>query len=134
MSSFKDGIVAMKGTLTPGRGSPRFISIPLILTADGSPQDVSQYEGIRILVKVSQGTLMIQVASSEIVNFDFHTSAPLTRQLSEFTEVRIPFADLKQIWTAQTPLNLQTITSINLVSAGMTPGTFAYEIDEIAFY
>jgi len=124
----------MKGTLTPGRGSPRFISIPLILTADGSPQDVSQYEGIRILVKVSQGTLMIQVASSEIVNFDFHTSAPLTRQLSEFTEVRIPFADLKQIWTAQTPLNLQTITSINLVSAGMTPGTFAYEIDEIAFY
>jgi len=124
----------MKGTLTPGRGSPGFISIPLILTADGSPQDVSQYEGIRILVKVSQGTLMIQVASSEIVNFDFHTSAPLTRQLSEFTEVRIPFADLKQIWTAQTPLNLQTITSINLVSAGMTPGTFAYEIDEIAFY
>jgi len=124
----------MKGTLTPGRGSPRFISIPLILTADGSPQDVSQYEGIRILVKVSQGTLMIPDASSEIVNLDFHTSAPLTRQLSEFTEVRIPFADLKQIWTAQTPLNLQTITSINLVSAGMTPGTFAYEIDEIAFY
>lgn len=133
-SSFNDGIVATKGTLAPGRGAPGFISIPLILAADGSPQDVSQFEGVRILVKVDQGTLMVQVASSEIVNFDFHTSAPLTRRLSEFTEVRIPFADLKRAWSAQTPLNLQTITSINLVSAGMAPGAFAYEIDEIGFY
>jgi|GEM_PF-2455085 len=39
-SSFNDGIVATKGTLTPGRGSPGFISIPLILAPDGSPQDV----------------------------------------------------------------------------------------------
>lgn len=132
--TFADGIASVQGKIVPGRGSPGFVSIPLILAPDGSPVDASQYTGVRLRVKVKQGSLMVQVATSEIVNFDYHTSAPITRDPAAFKEVRIPFASLNRAWSPPQKLNLKTVTSINLVSAGMAPHSFAYEIDEIAFY
>jgi hypothetical protein len=81
-----------------------------------------------------KGLLSVQVSSTEITNYDYHTSAPVTRKPGAFQEVRIPFAAMKRAWSEQTPLNLKTITSINLVAAGMAPDAFAYEVDEIGFY
>jgi hypothetical protein len=48
--------------------------------------------------------------------------------------VRVPFADMKRAWSAQTPLNVKLVTSVNLVAFAMAPGKFAYEVDEIGFY
>jgi hypothetical protein len=128
------GIISVKGELVPGRGVPAFISLPLLLSSDAKPHDLSTYEGVRIRVKPTKGILSVQVSSAEIANFDYHSSAPISGKRGEFVEVRIPFKEMKRGWSEQTPLNLKTITSINLVSFGLARDSFAYEVDEIGFY
>lgn len=129
-----DGVLRVEGELVPGRGVPAFISIPLMLAADMQPQDVSAYQGVRLRVKVNKGLLSVQVASSDVVNFDFHTGGPVAAKRGEFQEVRLAFKDMKRAWSEQTPLNLRTITSVNLVAFGMAKDAFSYEVDEIGFY
>ena len=128
------GVLVVQGELVPGRGVPAFISVPLLLTPEGKPQDLSAYDGVRIRVKLIKGLLTVQVSSADIQNFDYHTSGPLTAARGEFQEVRIPFKNLKRGWSEQTALNLKTITSVNLVAFGLAKDTFAYEVDEIGFY
>ncbi len=127
------GVLIVQGELAPGRGAPAFISIPLLLTPDAKPQDVSAYTGVRLRVKVTQGLLTAQVSTADVDNFDYH-SAPVVAKRGEFVEVRVPFADMKRAWSAQTALNTKLVTSVNLVSFAMAPGAFAYEVDEIGFY
>jgi hypothetical protein len=133
-STFAHGVMTVQGKLAPGRGSPGFVSIPLLLKPDGTARDISQFKGVKIRVKINVGSVMVQVCSADVQNFDYHISRPLTRRPAEFQEVRIPFTDLKRAWSAQTPLNLHNITSVNLVAAGMVPDSFAYEVDEVTFY
>lgn len=129
----ENGVLIVQGELKPGRGAPAFISIPLLLTPDAQPQDLSAYTGVRLKVKLGQGSLSVQAASADVTNFDYH-AAPVMAKRGEFAEVRVPFADMKRAWSAQTPLSTKLVTSVNLVSFGMAPGTFGYEVDEIGFY
>jgi hypothetical protein len=129
-----NGVLSVQGELVPGRGLPAFISVPLLLANDAQPKDLSGYEGVRIRVKITKGILTVQVASSEIQNFDFHTSGAVAAKRGEFQEVRLPFKAMKRGWSEQTPLNLKTVTSVNLVAFGMAKDDFAYEVDEIGFY
>ena len=129
-----NGVLSVEGELVPGRGVPAFISIPLILAADMKAQDLSAYEGVRLRVKVNKGILSVQVASSEVTNFDYHTGGPVAAKRGEFQEVRLAFKDMKRGWSEQTALNLKTITSVNLVAFGTVKDAFSYEVDEIGFY
>jgi hypothetical protein len=129
-----NGVLSVDGELLPGRGVPAFISMVSSLASDGSPQDLTGYEGVRLVVKVTAGTLCVQVASSDIDNYDYHTSAPLSGSQDGFREVRLPFTDLKRAWSEQTRLDLKSITSVNLVSFGLAREAFAYQVDEIGFY
>ena len=129
-----DGVLTVKGDLVPGRGVPAFISEVSALAADGKPKDLSGYQGVRLRVKVTKGTLIVQVGSADIQNFDFHSSAPITGKRGEFQEVRIPFKELKRAWSEQTALNLKSVTSINLVSFGVAKDSFEYAVDELGFY
>jgi hypothetical protein len=128
------GILKVEGELVPGRGVPAFISVVSLLSPDGQPRDLTGYEGVRLRVKNTKGSLSVQVGSAEIQNFDYHTSAPIASKHDGFQEVRLPFKDMKRSWSEQTVLNLKSITSINLVSFGLAKDTFAYEVDEIGFY
>ena len=130
----ENGVLSVKGDLVPGRGVPAFISEVSLLSADGKPKDLTGYQGVRLRVKVTKGILCIQVSSSEIANFDYHTGAPIAGKRGEFQEVRIPFKEMKRAWSEQTVLNLKSITSVNLVSFGLARDAFAYEVDEIGFY
>ena len=130
----ENGVLSVKGDLVPGRGVPAFISAVSPLSADGEPQDLTGYEGVRIIVKVTKGILSVQVATSTITNFDYHASAPVPAKGGDFQEVRIPFKDMKRAWSEQTVIDLKTVTSVNLVSFGLSKDTFAYEVDEIGFY
>lgn len=129
----ENGVLLVQGELKPGRGTPAFISVPLLLTTDAKPVDVGAYSGVRLRVKIVQGPLSVQVSSADVDNFDYHT-APVAGKRGEFVEVRVPFADMKRAWSAPTALNLKLVTSVNLVSFAMAPIAFAYEVDEIAFY
>lgn len=128
-----DGVLIVQGELKPGRGAPAFISIPLLLSPVAQPEDVGAYTGVRLRVRLTQGTLTVQVASTDVDNYDYH-SAPVVAKRGEFAEVRLPFADLKRAWSMQTPLNVKVVTSVNLVAFAMAPGAFAFEVDEIGFY
>jgi len=130
----ENGVLTVKGDLVPGRGVPAFVSEVSLLSADGQPKDLTGCQGVRLRVKVTKGILCVQVACSDITNFDFHTGAPIAGKRGEFQEVRIPFKEMKRAWSEQTPLNLKSITSVNLVSFGVARDAFAYEVDEIGFY
>ena len=130
----ENGILKVEGELAPGRGVPAFISVVSLLSPDGKPQDLTAYEGVRLRVKTTKGILSVQVGSADIQNFDYHASAPLAAKRDEFQELRVPFKDLKRSWSEQVPLNLKSITSVNLVSFAMAKDTFAYEVKEIGFY
>ena len=92
----ENGVLTVKGDLVPGRGVPAFISQASLLSADGKPKDLTGYQGVRLRVKVIKGILCVQVSSSEIDNFDFHTSAPIAGKRGEFQEVRVPFKEMKR--------------------------------------
>jgi len=128
------GVLKVEGELVPGRGVPAFISVVSLLSPDAKPQDLTGYEGVRIRVKNTKGLLSVQVGSTEIQNFDYHTSAPIATRRGEFQEIRLPFKDMKRAWSEQTVLNLKTVTSVNLVSFGLAKDAFAYEVHEIGFY
>lgn len=130
----ENGILRVQGDLVPGRGVPAFISQVSLLSPEGKGRDLSGYQGIRLRVRVIKGILCVQVASSEINNFDYHTGAPIAGGRGEFQEVRIPFKDMKRAWSEQKTLNLKSATSVNLVSFGMARDAFAYEVDELGFY
>jgi hypothetical protein len=130
----ENGVLSVKGDLVPGRGVPAFISEVSLLSPDGKSKDLSGYQGIRLRVKVIKGILCVQAGSSEIQNYDYHTSAPIGGKRGEFQEVRIPFKEMKRGWSEQTVLNLKSITSVNLVSFGMAKDSFAYEVGELGFY
>lgn len=130
----ENGVLLVKGDLVPGRGVPAFISQVSPLSSDGKPKDLTGFQGVRLLVKVAKGILCVQVGSTEIDNFDYHSSAPIAGKGGEFQEVRIPFKELKRAWSKQTELNLKSITSVNLVSFGLAKDTFAYEVKELGFY
>ena len=127
-------MLSVNGDLAPGRGVRAFISVVSLLSAEGKPTDMTGCEGVRLRVKVVKGILSVQVATSAITNFDYHASAPITGKGGDFQEVRIPFRDMKRAWSEQTVLNRKTVTSVNLVSFGLSSSTFAYEVDEIGFY
>ena len=129
---YSEGILRVEGKIVPARGQPGFVSLVLLLSSKGEPQDLSAYEGIRLKVRVLKGGLQVLAASTEIQNFDYHTAA--VKRSGKFQEIKVPFSDLKRVWSEQTTLNLETITSINLVASGIQPGSFVYEIDEIGFY
>lgn len=129
-----NGVLSVSGELIPGRGVPAFISLVSPLADDGTPENLSGYQGVRIVVKVTQGMLCVQVASSVIENYDYHTSAPISGAEQEFKEILLPFTDLKRAWSGQTRLDLKSITSVNLVSFSVAREAFAYQVDEISFY
>jgi Complex I intermediate-associated protein 30 (CIA30) len=131
--SFHDGILSAEGEIAPARGQPGWVSLVLPLAAPGEGADLSQYEGVRLRVRVKQGTLSVSANSTEVDNFDYHAGT-VARKGDGIAEVRIAFKDMKRAWSEQTPLNPATINSISIVAAGLQPGAFAYELDEIGFY
>lgn len=130
----ENGVLVVQGELVPGRGLPAFITVPLLLSQNANPKDLSNYEGVLLRVKVTKGILTVQVASSEIQNYDYHTSGPVAGKAGEFSEVRLPFKDMRRGWSEQTPLGLKSITSVNLVAFGLARSEFEFEVQKIGFY
>lgn len=129
----ENGALHVSGDLVPGRGSPAFVSLPLLLTPEGHPQDVHDFTGVRLKVKIERGMVSVQVASTEVTNFDYHL-APVVGKTGEWVEVRVPFKDMKRVWSEQTTLNTASVTSVNLVVVAMAPDTFNFAVDEVGFY
>lgn len=129
----KDGVLSAEGEIVPARGQPGWVSMALAVAPTGEAVDLSQYEGVKIRIRVTKGNLSLSANSTDVTNFDYH-SFSIGRTGGEFKEVRIPFNAMKRMWSEQTQLNPKTIQSFSLVAADMQKGTFAYDVDEVSFY
>mgnify|MGYP000209301229 CR=1 FL=1 len=129
-----NGILHIKGEVAPPRGQPGWASSVLLLNAKGLPQDVSHFEGIRLLIKVDKGNVSVSANSAEITNFDYHSALVNVKSDGNFHEVKIPFTAMKRAWSAQVPLNATTINGLSITTFGIQKTPFDYQVDEVTFY
>ncbi|NVK55518.1 MAG: CIA30 family protein [Alteromonadaceae bacterium] len=130
----KHGVMYLSGDIAPPRGQPGWASTVLLLDPQGKPQSASAYEGIRMRVKINSGNMSVSANSTEITNFDYHAAPIVVKADGEFHEVKIPFNKMKRAWSAQTPLNTQTLASVSITAFDMQKGSYDFAIDEIGFY
>lgn len=128
------GVLHLKGELVPPRGQPGWASTILPLAPIGSASDASNYEGIKVLVKLNEGNLTLSANSNEITNFDFHSAPLIVSADGNFHEVKIPFSAMKRGWSEQIALNTATLGSLSIVAYSLQPASFDFEVDEVSFY
>jgi hypothetical protein len=128
------GKLHIKGEIVPPRGQPGWASSVLLLNDKGLPQDVSNFKGVKLLVKVDKGNISVSTNSAEVTNYDYHSAMVAVQPDGKFHEVKIPFTSMKRAWSEQTQLNTATISSVSIVSFGIQPTQFDFEIDEVSFY
>ena len=129
-----EGVIAIKGEVVPPRGQPGWASTVLLLDPAGQPRDASHYEGVRMLIKINQGTFSVSANSTEVTNFDYHASPVMAKSDGNFHEIKIPFSQMRRAWSEQTALNPGTINSLSIVAYGLQKTPFNAEIDEVSFY
>ncbi len=129
-----DGILSLSGALVPPRGQPGWASTILPLDAQGLPRDASDFDGIRLIIKVTSGNVSISANSTEVTNFDYHSAPISVAADGKFHEVQVPFNSMKRGWSEQTPLNIQTLASVSITAYSLKKERFEYEIDEVRFY
>ena len=129
-----EGALIAKGAIKPPRGQPGWASTVFLLEATGQPQDLSQYKGIQLKIRIQKGNISISANSSEVTNFDYHATAIARKAGDDFQNVKIPFSSMRRAWSEQTALNTKTIASLSLIAFDLQPGSFAFEVEEIRFY
>ncbi len=129
-----EGKLRIKGEIVPPRGQPGWASSVLLLNENGLPQDASKYQGVRLLIKLDQGSISVSANSVEVTNYDYHAAMIAVQSDGKFHEVKIPFTSMKRAWSEQTELNTTTISGLSIVAFGMQPTHFDFEIDEVSFY
>lgn len=128
------GVMRVTGEIVPPRGQPGWASSVQPLGPMASPWDASEYEGIRLLIKVHSGNLSVSANSTEVTNFDFHAASVTVASDGRFHDLKVPFSSMKRAWSEQTPLDTSTLNSLSLVAYGVQKTPFDYEVKEIRFY
>ncbi|MDJ0917440.1 MAG: CIA30 family protein [Woeseiaceae bacterium] len=129
-----DGVLSVSGEIAPPRGQPGWASSVLILDPEGVPQDASQFEGVRLRIKINKGMLSVSANSMDVTNFDYHAAPIAAKADGEFHEVKIPFKSMKRTWSEQTALNTTNIQSLSIVAFDVQNGAYDFELDEVSFY
>lgn len=128
------GKLHVKGDIVPPRGQPGWASSILLLDPKGLPQNLSQYKGVRLLMKVNKGSLSVSVNSADVTNFDYHAAQILVKPDGKFHEVNIAFDSMKRAWSEQTPLNVKAVTGLSISAFGIQKASFDFKVDEVSFY
>lgn len=129
-----EGVMNLKGKIVPARGQPGWASSVFLLDPQGQPIDASEFEGIRLMVKVNAGNISISANSVEVTNFDYHAAPVVVAPDGKFHEVKIPFDSMKRAWSEQTTLNTQTINGVSIVAFDLQKANFDFVVDEVSFY
>ena len=133
-SSIKDGVIHLKGDILPPRGQPGWSSLVLPLSAMGQAYDASEFDGVRLTLKISKGSFSISANSSEVTNFDYHAAPIMVKADEKFHTIDIPFESMKRAWSQQTTLNKKTLNSLSIVAYGLQKSSFDFEVDAVSFY
>ncbi len=126
------GVLKVKGEITPLSGRPGFASFTLQLNDAGKPMDISHFDGLKIRANVTAGGVGIQLMTPTITNYDYH--GKLLTTTDGMQDLKIPFSDFRQMWSAQVPWTGKDVFAIALMVSNFQSLPFAYEIDSIEFY
>lgn len=129
-----DGVLSVRGEISPARGQPGWSSSVLLLDPQGLPRDLSNFEGIRLRLKITAGMISVSANSPEVTNFDYHAAMVTVKADGGFHEVKVPFDSMKRAWSEQTPLDTRSIASLSIVAFGVQKGAYDFELDEVGFY
>ncbi len=132
--SVQNGVMQVSGTITPPRGQPGWSSTVVPLAEMGHAKDASEYEGVKLRVRINQGNLNLSANSLDVTNFDFHAAPIVVKADGKFHEVKVPFTEMKRAWSEQTSLNTTNLNSLSIVAYSLQPAVFDYEIDDVSFY
>ncbi len=130
----ENGVIKVTGDIFPARGQPGWSSLVLPLAAQGQMHDASQHSGIKLMVKVNQGSLSLSANSAEVTNFDYHAAQVFVKADGQFHEVNIPFNSMKRMWSKQTPLKPQTLNSLSIVAYSLQKASYDFELRNVSFY
>jgi hypothetical protein len=133
-SVIENGLLRIKGDLIPARGQPAWTSVVLPLIEMNNQADASQFEGVRIRLRVIQGNLNVSANSIKISNFDYHSAPIPVYADGDFHVVNVPFKSMKRGWSAQTKLDRRTLASLSIVAFSMKKAPFEFDIDSVSFY
>jgi len=129
-----DGVLNVRGEISPARGQPGWSSSVQLLDPQGLPRDLSGFDGVRLRMKITAGMVSVSANSTEVTNFDYHAAMVVVKTDGAFHEVKIPFESMKRAWSEQTPLNTSSIASLSIVAFGVQKGAYDFELDEVGFY
>ena len=129
-----DGAIALKGEIIPPRGQPGWSSMVLPLSTTDSVYDASKYTGIRLTLKINEGSISISANSTDVTNYDYHAAQVAVPIDGKYHQVDIPFDSMKRMWSEQTALNRKTLNSLSVVAFGLKKSTFDFEINNVIFY
>lgn len=129
-----NGVIQIKGDILPPRGQPGWSSLVLPLAGMGEVYDASQFQGIKLLIKVTKGNVSISANSAEVNNYDYHSAQVTAKVDGKFHQVKIPFESMKRMWSEQTKLNTTMLNSLSIVAFSPQKAVFDFEIEEVAFY
>lgn len=133
-TNIANGIMHITGEIVPPRGQPGWASSVLLLDPQGLATDVSQFEGVRLRLKISSGTLSVSANSNLITNFDYHAAPVVVTSDGQFHDVKIPFNSMRRAWSEQVPLDTTTLSSLSIVAFSMQKASVDFEVDEVSFY
>lgn len=128
------GLLKTRGELIPGRGQPAWASVVLPLAPMNGSVDASQFEGVRLRLKVTQGNLTVSANDVAIRNYDYHSAPIPVHTDGEFHVVDVPFKTMKRGWSAQTKLDTGALASLSIVAFSLKQDTVDFEVDEVSFY
>lgn len=129
-----DGKIMLSGEIVPPRGQLGWASTVILMGEEAQSIDASEYNGIRLRIKINTGSVSVSVNSTDVDNFDYHSTVINVAPDGNYHEIDLPFDSLKRSWSEQTQLNTKTINSLSVVAFGLKKTAFDFEIDEISFY
>ncbi len=129
---YRDGALRAWGKLQPALNAPGLAGFALDFDKKETPFDVSTFSGIRLRIKSASGPLFLKILTSGVANYDFH--ATLISNSPDFQEIKIPFAQFKQFWSAPIVWTGKDVRGVALWVSGFQPADFEFVIDHIEFY
>lgn len=126
------GTLHVEGTLGPRKGMPGIAGVALVLDSTGAARDVSAYDGVRITIKATKGSLSMKLITKGVKNYDYHAAAIENKK--GFQTIEIPFSQFRQQWSAQMPWTGKDVQGIAIWATSFNADKFEFTIDSIELY
>ncbi len=131
-SEYRDGMLHVWGKLQPKSGMPGLAGISMQFDTSGGAYDLSRYTGVRLHIKSSKGPLALKMLTSSVHNYDYHMAFIQTK--GDVQQIDIPFASLKQLWSAPLPWSGKDVQGIAFWASAQGATDYDFTVDSVELY